>query len=166
MFKKLLLITLLFFTIAVYAQQGRGVVSNQNPAQPAGEDRGIVNSPTLSVAEYEQVCVVKEKYIVQLAQKYQLATEIVKQQLYSEMHKLLHEVLELRIEQKEVEISVLDSELRKMQSNAAYKDRQSEIIGLQEALLDVKNNLINRKRHKNEIVEKRLKALTVETASK
>ncbi len=72
---------------------------------------------------------------------------------------LLHELLDLKITEKEREVEQLDKELKLMQQSDLYQKKQVEIHSLQESLLKVKQNLEYRKRHKSEIVRNRLAQL-------
>ena len=131
-----------------YAQSG-----SSSGAYPSLNPRGItVSSVTPSSSSRDQ-------QINHLVRKYPHADNSQRQQIKKELYYLLMQTLNEKISEKEREVEYLDRQLRNMQGNPQYQNRQNEIHDLQEALVYVKRTLIYRKRNKESIVNKRLSQL-------
>ena len=103
----------------------------------------------------------KEKEIQIKVKHYEEAEEAERLLLLDEITDLLFEVLDVKIQQKELEITLLDRELNSMQLDTIYAHKKEQIEALKGSINQVEDNLQFRKAHRNAIVLNRLEELGI-----
>lgn len=101
----------------------------------------------------------KEQEILRLIPAYHAGGTYQQAEVRKQISGLLFELLDMKIAQKEREISQLASELHLMQQQGRYQDKQAEIQQLQTALDQVSANLDYRKQNRSHIVNRRVDQL-------
>jgi len=152
-----ILLTIGVFMLSVHSH------AQYSPSTPAYEQTANRSANNLSRSSSEGKNIAlqheKETAIRQLVTQYPTATPDQQAQLRQQISMTLHHLLDLKISATEAEVAELDRALHNMQSNDRYSEKQVEIHNLQEALISVKQNLQYRKKHKSEIVKKRMQEL-------